>query len=75
MGIFAVEHKKEPSKVVHTQLSAQQKKAEDDYKSGKTSTKQLAVKKRKNGDLDAGNLGEVTVTSGYTKLSRKTPGF
>lgn len=75
MGIFAVEHKKEPSKVVHTQLSAQQKKAEDDYKSGKTSTKQLTVKKRKNGDLDAGNLGEVTVTSGYTKLSRKTPGF
>lgn len=75
MEIFAVEHKKDPQKVVHTKLSAQQKKSIDDYESGKTKTKQLTVKQRKNGDLDAGNLGEVTVTSGYTKLSRKTPGF
>lgn len=75
MEIFAVEHKKDPQKVVHTKLSAQQQKSIDDYESGKTKTKQLVVKQRKNKDLDAGNLGELTVTSGYTKLSRKTPGF
>ena len=75
MEIFAVEHKKDPQKVVHTKLSAQQQKSIDDYESGKTKTKQLVVKQRKNEDLDAGNLGELTVTSGYTKLSRKTPGF
>jgi hypothetical protein len=39
MEIFAVEHKKDPQKVVHTKLSAQQKKSIDDYESGKTKTK------------------------------------
>lgn len=75
MEIFAVKHQEDPKTVTRTKLSSQQQKAENDYKSGKTNSKQLTVKKRKNGDLDAGNLGDVSVTAAYTKLSRKTPGF
>lgn len=69
--IFAVKHKEPNAKSVNTfKISNQQKQAQKN--------KQLVVKKKNDANveyLDAGNLGELTVTAARTKLKGNEQGF